>query len=174
MNEFAVYEEFLSSPRTEALFIGLTLLFFGLWLRRILAAGLDAIAIALLAFFCFFLFYSFNYRTLRIQLTPGHLQLRFGAFRWTIAMENIAACCRDEISLWRIGGAGIHFSPINGRYRAMFNFLEYPRVVVSLKRKQGPVRDIAFSTHDPDQVMRFIQAAGIPTALEERICNEPI
>jgi hypothetical protein len=41
----------------------------------------------------------------------------------------------------------------------MFNFLEYPRVVVALKEKQGPVRDVAFSTRHPDQVIEFIQAA---------------
>mgnify|MGYP000900013350 CR=1 FL=1 len=32
----------------------------------------------------------------------------------------------------RYGGAGIHFMSIRGRYRASFNFLEYPRVVIAL------------------------------------------
>lgn len=72
-------------------------------------------------------------------------------------MDNIDYCFLDETSLWRIGGAGIHFSPIGGRYRAMLNFLEHPRVVVALKQKRGPVRDISFSTRHPEQALSFIQ-----------------
>ena len=66
-------------------------------------------------------------------------------------------CYLDGTSLWRIGGAGIHFSSFERRYRAMFNFLEYPRVVVALKEKRGPVRDIAFSTQHPEEIMSLIQ-----------------
>jgi hypothetical protein len=39
----------------------------------------------------------------------------------------------------------------------MFNFLEYPRVVLALKQRKGLVRDIAFSTRRPQEVMRLIQ-----------------
>jgi hypothetical protein len=46
---------------------------------------------------------------------------------------------------------------IRKRYRASFNFLEHPRVVIALKRKVGPVRDISFSTRRPDDVLRLIQ-----------------
>jgi hypothetical protein len=59
----------------------------------------------------------------------------------------------------RLGGAGIHFMLINKRYRASFNFLEHSRVVIALKRKVGPVRDISFSTRQPDEVLRLIQGA---------------
>jgi hypothetical protein len=46
---------------------------------------------------------------------------------------------------------------VNERYRASFNFLEYPRVVVALKRKRGPVQDVSFSTRQPEPVMSLIQ-----------------
>lgn len=39
----------------------------------------------------------------------------------------------------------------------MFNFLEYSRVVVALMRPQGLVRDIAFSTYQPDAVIGHIR-----------------
>jgi hypothetical protein len=39
----------------------------------------------------------------------------------------------------------------------MFNFLEHPRVLIALKVKKGLVRDIAFSTRQPGEVMRLIQ-----------------
>jgi len=86
-------------------------------------------------------------------MNEDELSLKFGLFTWQIPLDNIETCFIDETSLWRIGGAGIHFSPMGGRYRAMFNFLEHPRVVVCLKEKKGPVRDIAFSTTHPDKVM---------------------
>jgi hypothetical protein len=39
----------------------------------------------------------------------------------------------------------------------MFNFLEHPRVVIALKQKKGPVRDIAFSTRHLEEVMQLIR-----------------
>jgi hypothetical protein len=57
----------------------------------------------------------------------------------------------------RRGGAGIHFSIIGGRYRAMLNFLEHPRIVIELKEKRGPVRDLAFSTERPNEMLRIIE-----------------
>jgi hypothetical protein len=59
----------------------------------------------------------------------------------------------------RMGGAGIHFMIIRKRYRASFNFLEHPRVVIALKRNAGLVRDISFSTRRPDDLLRLIKEA---------------
>lgn len=167
------YCERLSSTRTETLFVGLTALCLGLSLRRAQGrrqsgAGLDRLAAVFLGLSAFFLFYALNYRTLAIHLTSQAVELRFGIFSWKLAMDNVEQAYLDETSLWRIAGAGIHFSPIQGRYRAMFNFLEYPRVVIRLKQKQGPVRDIAFSTRHPQQILRFIQETR--SAKEETKC----
>jgi hypothetical protein len=46
---------------------------------------------------------------------------------------------------------------IRGRYRASFNFLEYPRVVIAFKRKVGPVKDISFSTRRPEELIKLIE-----------------
>lgn len=157
MTDGPIYSEKLSSKKTEALFISLTVLFavpfavfasrrlFGTW--SILFFGLSA----------FFLFYALNYRVLIIQIDDVNLQLRFGLFHWIIPLSNIDSCTPDTVSLKRIGGAGIHFTPIDGRYRAMFNFLEYPRVVLRLKDKKGLVRDVAFSTRHPEEVTHLIE-----------------
>jgi len=150
------YYEQLSSFRTEALFAGLTLFFLLAAICRLQAVALDALAVFLFVLCAFFLFYALNYRKLGIHLTVESLQLRFGIFTWTVALDNIESCALDDISLWRIGGAGIHFTPIGGRYRVMFNFLEYPRIVIALKRKMGPVRDVAFSTANPEKVMSIL------------------
>lgn len=151
------YYEKVTSKKTELLFLGLALLSLLLALWRQEVAGRGTFSTLLLAAFVFFLFYALNYRTLTIHLTPQELKLRFGLFRWTIPVDNVERCYEDEVSLRRIGGAGIHFSSFEGQYRAMFNFLEYPRVVVSLKEKRGPVREVAFSTQQPEQVMAYIR-----------------
>jgi hypothetical protein len=75
-----------------------------------------------------------------------------------VPLDNIEACCLDDVPIFmRMGGAGIHFMIIRKRYRASFNFLEYPRVVIAFKRKVGPVRDISFSTQQPNDILRLIQ-----------------
>jgi hypothetical protein len=152
-----VYEEKLTSNRTEVLFIALMILFLLLFAWRVLITGFGVLAIVFFCVFIFFLFYSFNYRTLTIRLIPETLILKFGIFTWTIPFENIEKFYLDTTSMWRIGGAGIHFTLLQGKYRAMFNFLEYPRLVVTLKKKKGPVREIAFSTKQPDEIIRILQ-----------------
>lgn len=173
MSDRQTYCERTSSARTEALFLLLMTLFLALSLyranvRRQNRTGLGKLTAVFFGLSAFFLFYVLNYRTLAIHLTPETVELRFGIFTWRIAMDNVESAFLDETSLWRIGGAGIHFSPIQGRYRAMLNFLEYPRIVIRLKQQQGPVRDIAFSTRRPQQILRFIQEAS--SAKEESIC----
>ena len=158
MDDEQIYEETLRSNRTTALFVILTLLFLSLFSWRLNTSGFELLSVLSLTLSFFFFFYSLNYRTLRIRMTPKNLELGFGLFRWVVPMENIESYTLDEVSLWRIGGAGIHFTSIRRRYRAMFNFLEYPRVLIKLRKRRGPVRDIAFSTRDPERVMAFLQA----------------
>lgn len=155
-----VYTEQISSARTEALFVALTALFALLSVRRVKDTRRDTLSTVFRCFFAVFLFYAVNYRTLIIRLTPEALTLRFGIFTWAVPLANIEECRLDELpALLRYGGAGIHFMSVGGRYRASLNFLEYPRVVIALKRQAGPVRDISFSTRGPDEVLRLTRAA---------------
>jgi hypothetical protein len=152
------YFEKLSSKRTQRLFAGLTILFLLLAIWRVKINGMNGLAVIFLVLSCFFLFYVVNYRTLIIHITADALKLTFGIFAWTVPFNNIESCSRDEIpALMKYGGAGIHFMMIGNRYRASFNFLEYPRVVIAFRNKVGPVRDISFSTRQPDQVLRIIR-----------------
>ena len=160
MTDDLIYHERVSSNRTEALFLALTILFFLLLIWRVKAGSLDVLAAVFFCLFSLFFFYSVNYRTLIIRLTPESLKLTFGIFTWRVPLDNIEECRLDEIPLlMRMGGAGIHFMSIRKRYRASFNFLEHPRVVIAFKRKAGPVRDISFSTRHPEDVLRLIQEA---------------
>jgi len=151
------FKESLSSNKTEILFVSLTILFLSLFVWRIMIFGSGFISSLFLFFFILFLFYSINYRRLYIRFTSEVLMLRFGIFKWTVSFSNIEQINHDKTSLWRIGGAGIHFTMIKGRYRAYFNFLEYPRVVVTLKKRKGLVREIAFSTQRSTEIMSIIR-----------------
>lgn len=151
------YSERINSNKTEALFLSFTALFFLLMLWRLTTINFDWLAVIFACFFIFFLFYSVNYRTLIIHLTPDSIKLKFGLFTWTIPAENIQQCRLDDIPhLMRFGGAGIHFMMIHKRYRASFNFLEFPRVVLAFTKKVGPVQDISFSTQKPEEVIRLV------------------
>ncbi len=155
-----IYDESVSSSRTTALFVSLAILFLMLLVWRVNAARLDFLAGVFGFLLALFLFYSVNYRTLNIRLTSHSLMLTFGLFTWTVPLENIEACCFDDLPfLLRMGGAGIHFMVVDRRYRASFNFLEHPRIVIALRMKAGLVRDISFSTCQPDQVLRLIREA---------------
>lgn len=154
------YVERVTSGRTQLLFAALALLFLLLAVWRVSAARLDALAVVCLCLSGFFLFYVVNYRTLVIRLTSESLKLTFGIFTWTVPLDNIEECRLDHVPvLMRMGGAGIHFMVIRKRYRASFNFLEHPRVVIAFRRKVGPVRDISFSTRQPDDVIRLVREA---------------
>jgi hypothetical protein len=161
MPDAPIYTERVDSSWTQALFLALTLLFAVLAIWRVGAAGWDALAVLFTCFFGLFFFYSLNYRTLVIHLTSDSLRLTFGLFAWTVPLDNVEECALDDLPrLMRYGGAGIHFMIIRKRYRASFNFLEHPRVVIALKRKMGPVRDVSFSTRQPEQVLRLVQEAA--------------
>jgi len=156
MDDGTLYKETISSARTEALFVMLALLFLLLSAWRLRTRGLGFLAIAFFVLCAFFVFYSFNYRTLTILMDPHALVLRFGLFSWTVSLDSIEDAFLDKTPLVRIGGAGIHFTVINRRYRAYLNFLEFPRVVLSLKKPRWLVRDVAFTTQRPAEVLHVI------------------
>jgi hypothetical protein len=156
-----VYEERVTSGRTQALFWGLAILFYLLLTLRMAASGPDAMGAVFLVLATLFLFYSLNFRVLVIRISLEALRLRFGVFRCTIPLGNIETAYRDDDlpALMKYGGAGIHFMVVRKRYRASFNFLEHPRVVVALRRP-GVVRDVSFSTRHPDDVIRHLRVAA--------------
>jgi membrane protein YdbS with pleckstrin-like domain len=158
MMENILYNEKISSNLTSALFLVLTMIFSLLMLWRLDTSGLELLSGVFIFLTLLFLFYFINYRMLQLQITSQDLRLKFGIFYWRVPLENIEQCGLDDLPLIKkYGGAGIHFMTVRGRYRASFNFLEYPRVVVLLISKRGPVQDISFSTRRPEDIIRLIQ-----------------
>lgn len=160
MRNNLIYSEEVSSTRTDSFFWALASFFLWLFIQRMKKGAHGYLTNAFFCLCLFFLFYAVNYRILIIDLTSESLHFKFGVFTWKVPLDNIADCQLDELpTLMRFGGAGIHFMNIRKRYRVSFNFLEYPRVVITLKKKVGPVQDISFSTQRPEEVIRAIQAA---------------
>ena len=151
----------MTSNRTTALFVGLTVLFLGLWGWRLRAGDHGLLSGLFGCVGVMFLFYVLTYRTLVIRVDQAALRLRFGLLRWTVPRENIASAALDELpEVMKNGGAGIHFMTIRGRYRVSLNHLEHPRVVVGLKKPAGPVKDVSFSTQRPKEVMQALGQAA--------------
>lgn len=115
MLQAPLYKDRLTSNRTTGLCGMLSVLFFALFIWLALQGEAGFLSILFIVFFIFFLFYSLNYRVLHIHLTPQTLTLRFGLFQWDVPVDTIQSCTLDRTSLWRIGGAGIHFSFFEGR-----------------------------------------------------------
>ena len=153
-----IYFEELRSTKTSLLFQGLMLLFLGLFAWRVEVVGFRAGPIIFLSLAFFFAFYVLNYRTLKIRIDNEMIYLKFGLVRWRTRLSNVARCGLDDSSLLiKYGGAGVHFAFTKGKYRAFYNFLEGPRVLVSFYQKQGWVQELVFSTRNPDQVLDLIR-----------------
>lgn len=156
------YNEDVRSFKTTLLFIALANIFLGIFIWRVLAVGFSAFPSICLFFSIFFGLYVLNYRTLKIKITDQTLSLKFGVVRWRISLDNIKISSFDESPVWiKFGGAGVHFAFVNQQYRAFFNFLEYPKVLITFKEKQGPVQGLVFTTKKPDDVLKFIQERKI-------------
>jgi len=155
-----LYEEKLSSAWTTALFVVLTLVFGALAAWRWTASAISGSTVAFALLALMFLFYVVNYRVLTIQINANALVLRFGIFTNTVSLDNVETCERDHVPTGMYyGGAGIHWMSVSGRYRASYNFLEHPRVVVALREKRGRVRDVSFTTRRPDEVLAALEKA---------------
>lgn len=153
-----IYSEKLQSSLTTFLFVDLALIFLVLFGWRVTTVGWKFTPGLFLFLGVFFLFYVFNYRILRIQISEEALILRFGLVRWKTELGNIQDCALDDPPLWiKYGGAGVHFAMVQGLYRAFFNFLEGPRILVTFKEKQGPVQALSFSTRQPDQILEVLR-----------------
>jgi hypothetical protein len=153
-----LYTEQVQSKITSGLFTGLTILFLALFAWRWSRVGWKFLPGLFLFLGLFFLFYVFNYQTLRITLNEDILLLQYGLVRWRTELKNIRSCDLDDPPWWiKYGGAGVHFAQVDGLYRAFFNILEGPRVLVIFKQKQGLVSALSFSTSNPDQILALLE-----------------
>lgn len=153
-----LYSEKIRSNKTSLLFGILAVIFFALFAWRYSVVGLRFVP-GLYAFFgLFFCFYVINYRVLKITITDQTLQLKFGLVGWRTNIKNIALSISYDPPSWiKYGGAGVHFSTVDGEYMAFYNFLEYPRLLIKFHQKQGLVQALVFTTREPDRILEILE-----------------
>jgi len=153
-----LYNETIISNWTHSLFLGILFLCMFVFMGRIRQHGFDSLSLALLFLFLLVLFYILNYRRLHIHITHDAIWLKFGLFSWTVPVENMESAKIDDLpGFLRYGGAGVHYMFVRGRYRVSYNLLEHPRVVISLRKRAGWVRDVSFTTRRAEQVSRILR-----------------
>ena len=154
-----IYQEKIQSPLTTLLFTLLMVVFSALFAWRVMIVGFRVFPIVCLVLTLFFFYSGLNYQTLRITITEEVVLLKFGLIRWRTRLENIQTCKIDDSpNLIKYGGAGVHFAFVKGEYRAFFNFLEYPRILINFHQKQGLVQGVVFTTRQPEQVLEIINS----------------
>ncbi len=102
-----------------------------------------------------FLGIAFNFRTLRIELSPQAVVVGYGIAKRMIPWEAIERGYRDEVSNLRYGGWGIRIGWVQGKWRLVYNTPGTPRVVLAVNR--GWFDEFVFSTRNPDEVLNLIR-----------------
>jgi len=102
----------------------------------------------------FLLVITINFLRLTIKIDPENLTVRFGIFKKKIPWDKVEDSYLDDTSsLWY----GFRLRRADGKWRTVYNLIVIsgPRVVVSLK--EGKIREVAFSTNNPEEVKRKIE-----------------
>ena len=156
--ENLLYNEKVRSNKTSLLFVILAMIFIALFVWRFSVVGFRFVP-GLYAFIgLVFCFYVINFRELDISITDQTLQLKFGVIGWSSNIENIKLSVLYDPPFWiKYGGAGVHFAMVDGDYKAFYNFLEYPRVMVGFHQKQGWVQSLVFTTRQPDKILQIME-----------------
>jgi len=97
---------------------------------------------------------TINFLRLTVKIDSEGLTVGYGLLKSKISWDEVEDCFLDETSsLWY----GIRLGRADGNWRTIYNVIVIrgPRVVVSLK--EGWIREVVFSTKNPEEVMEKIQ-----------------
>jgi len=97
-----------------------------------------------------------SFTRLKTEITDRYITVGFGAIRRTIPWDRVAEVRRDERSLLSYGGLGwrLSWSRRKGGWIMAFVVSRSPRVVLQLRG--GRLRELVFSTRQPNAVCRLI------------------
>jgi len=102
----------------------------------------------------FFIALGINFAGLSITVGVDGVTVGYGIIRHRVEWGNIVSCRIDESSAVRYGGWGVRTAWVGGKRRLVYNIIGAPRVVV--EKRAGRHHELAFSTRDPEAVMRAI------------------
>ncbi len=96
-----------------------------------------------------------NFAALTIRVTTQGVSVGYGIIWHRIPWHNVSGCSLDEASMARYGGWGIRVGWAGGKRRLAFTTPGVPRVVI--EKGQGYCSEFAFSTWNPEGVMRAVR-----------------
>jgi len=102
-----------------------------------------------------FLALRVNFSALTVRVTTDGLCVSYGIIRHRVPWHDISDCRPDESSIAAYAGWGIRIGRVQGKARLGFTTPGIPRVVVG--KRQGRCLEFAFSTRNPEGVMRAIR-----------------
>ncbi|MFP3871621.1 MAG: hypothetical protein ACOC55_05345 [Candidatus Natronoplasma sp.] len=152
------YEEIIFSKWATLLLSSVTIVFLGLSSYQLFIApiGTDpAPDWFWLIMFLLFLGITVNFSRLKISIDSAGITIGFGILKNKVPWTMVEECYLDETSSIWYGGWGMRISRVNGKWRKVYNIIGGPRVVISLD--QGWIREIAFSTSNPEEVRHVIK-----------------
>lgn len=157
-----IYSEEIRSNKTDLLFVVLALITYALSAWKLSVVGFKFVPGFYLFLGLLFTFYIFNFRVLNISITDQSLHLKFGIIPWKTDLSNIQEITLDDAPMIiKYGGAGVHFAFVKGEYRAFYNFLEHPRVLIRFKKKQGLVKALVFTSRQPDKILEILEKRSL-------------
>ena len=158
MHTHSIYEEQIVSKGMTAIFVVVIVGLVFVSIYQILVGPLGtrpAPTWVYLLLIVLFLGVTATFSRLRITMTPRFIQVGYGVLKRTIPWGSIEHCYLDEASTVRYGGWGIRIARVKGRWRLVYNVMGGPRIVLSLK--EGRFRELAFSTRNPEEVLRVVR-----------------
>lgn len=156
--EPGTYEETIFSKWITILFSTITAVFFFLWSYDIFVGwNWDDPIPSWFWLGMFLLFFGLTvlFFRLTININSEGLTVGYGFLKKSIPWEKVEDCHIDETSSLRYGGWGIRITRVRGKWRMAYKVVGRPRVVVSLN--QGWIRELVFSTKDPEEAMEAIE-----------------
>ncbi|MFC1866033.1 hypothetical protein ACFLYB_04910 [Chloroflexota bacterium] len=163
MNTDALYHEAIPFPvaRIVAVIMGcLSIMFLVLLMLQILSTQIgdnpppNWMYLILSLVFIATTWLVYNFRTLAISIDQISVTVSYGRISYAIALDNIEAATIDTNPDILYGGWGIRMASIKGESALIYNVIFRPRVI--LKLKNGRFKQFAFSTRQPDEVIRLV------------------
>ncbi len=103
----------------------------------------------------FLLAMTINFSRMKIKIDNDGIFIIYGVMKKKISWKNVKDCSVDEGSSVKYGGWGLRFWRGKGNFRIIYNIAAGDRIVISLN--SGFVREIVFSTRNPEKVMKIIK-----------------
>jgi hypothetical protein len=158
MQPGTIYEEKILSKWMTAIFVSIAFIMLFPLVYQILVKPLGsrpAPTWFYLIMVLLFVMIAFVFGRLTIRMTPASISVGYGPLGQNFNWDNVEGCFLDETSAVQYGGTGLRMARIRGNWRIIYNVIESPRVVLSLR--EGRFKEVVFSTRHPQEVMKTIK-----------------